>query len=219
MKDPNNSELTRLITRFPALESCSASVAQARELLNDCFKNGNALYLCGNGGSASDSAHIAGELAKGFNESRELNSTDAARLSRTGGELGAYLAKKLQYGFRAIDLTAMSSLMTAVVNDTAGDMIFAQQVYAYGKSGDVLWCISTSGNSRNVLLAAVAARAKGMKVLSLTGPKGGALAEHSDVLIKAPGEDTPSVQESHLPIYHALCAQLEIDFYRADHRA
>lgn len=173
MKDPNNSELTRLITRFPALESCSASVAQARELLNDCFKNGNALYLCGNGGSASDSAHIAGELAKGFNESRELNSTDAARLSRTGGELGAYLAKKLQYGFRAIDLTAMSSLMTAVVNDTAGDMIFAQQVYAYGKSGDVLWCISTSGNSRNVLLAAVAARAKGMKVLSLTGPKGG----------------------------------------------
>ncbi len=215
-KDSQNSELTKLLSRFSNLASCSDSIAQARELLHRCFAGGHGLYLCGNGGSASDAAHIAGELGKGFNESRELNSADTAELTRIGGDLGSYLAKKLQYGFRAIDLTAMTSLMTAVVNDTAGDMIFAQQVYAYGKPGDVLWCISTSGNSRNVVLAAVAAKAKGMQILSLTGPKGGAIAEHSDVLIKAPGEDTPAVQESHLPIYHALCAQLEQDFYKSN---
>ena len=115
----------------------------------------------------------------------------------------------LQQGMPAISLVSQTALATAVINDISGDMIFAQQVNALGRSGDVLWALSTSGNSRNVVAAAIVARARGMQVVAFTGQSGGALKGYADVLLNPPCSKTHLVQEAHLPIYHALCAMLE----------
>lgn len=191
------------------LLGCRAQIAAALALLGDCFGRGSKLLVCGNGGSAADAEHIVGELMKGFLLRRTLPSEAQGRLTALDAELGSYLGTKLQQTLPAIALTSHVALSTAVANDNGGDLPFAQQVWGYGVTGDVFWGISTSGNSRSVLLAAIAAKAKGLHVLGMTGAKGGRLATLADVCICAPSDETFEVQEHHVAIYHFLCAALE----------
>ena len=201
-----------LYERYPALAACRAGIAAADELLLGAFRAGKKLLICGNGGSAADAGHIAGELMKSFLLPRAVSAADADSLAAFG-EDGTYLAARLQGGLPVVSLAAHGALMTAVANDTAGDMIFAQQLWALGAPGDVLLAISTSGNSRNCVLAAKAARVRGMRVIALTGEGGGQLAALADALIDVPARETYKVQELHLPVYHALCASAEAEIF------
>ena len=202
-------ESARLFALAAEDTSLHEAACEAAEMIIACLKNGGKLLLCGNGGSAADSEHIAGELLKGFLHRRPLPTADAAALRSAGGADGDYLAAKLQRGLRAVALTGHPALATAVANDNGGDLVFAQQLWALARRGDVLLAITTSGNSRNVLLAAAAARALGVKVVGLTGRGGGKLAALADFMLCVPENETFKIQELHLPLYHALCAMLE----------
>jgi D-sedoheptulose 7-phosphate isomerase len=204
---------TELIRHFPDLAVCIAQVEQAHQLLSACFRGGGKLLVCGNGGSAADSEHIVGELMKGYLLKRPLPELARQALRVVAPGEGDYLAEHLQGALPAISLVSQTALISAFANDVAADMVYAQQVYGYGRPGDVLWTISTSGNARNVVNAAQVARAMGLKVLGLTGPGGGRLKTLCDVAICVPGDCTPAVQERHLPVYHALCARLETEFF------
>ena len=172
----------------------------------DCYEKGGKLLLCGNGGSAADCAHIAGELGKGFLKKRPLKK----ELQEAIGE--AWTAG-LQGGLPAIDLTANIALLSAILNDQGGENVFAQQVLAYGRPGDVLLCISTSGNAENVRRAAVTARALGLTVIGLTGESGGKLREACDLCVRADETETYRVQEKHLQFYHRMCIEMEDRFF------
>ena len=207
-----------LLQNHPALAVCQDSIESARDRLIHTYRGGGKLLLCGNGGSAADCDHIAGELLKGFLSHRPLSEEDCMTLADTLPEGEAdpdlyLLAGQLQGGLPAISLPSQTAAVTAVCNDTDPALIFAQLVWALGQAGDTLVCLSTSGNSRNVVLAAKAARAKGMKVLAMTGERDSALSALADVTIKAPATDTYRVQEYHLPIYHYLCAAIEEEFF------
>lgn len=204
-----------LLSRYPSLEVCSESIVQAYDILEMCFAGGHKLLVAGNGGSCADSEHIVGELMKGFKLPRKCSEDFAAQLCRIDQARGAELAEKLQGGLPAIALDGHQGLNTAFLNDVPGGGLFlyAQQLNGYGKEGDVFLGISTSGNSKNILYATVVARAKGIKVVGLTGAKGGELAEVSDVAIKVPQTETYMIQELHLPVYHTLCLMLEERFF------
>ena len=191
-----------------------ATVTAAVERLIASYDAGGTLLICGNGGSAADCEHIVGELMKGFCLPRALSSADRAHLAASAGEDAALLGETLQYGLPALSLVSHTALITAIANDLDGDLIFAQQVWAIGKAGDVLLAISTSGNSRNILLAAKAARAKNMVVIGLTGSGGGNLAPLCDVLIDVPSDNVARIQEMHLPIYHEICMRLESHYFK-----
>ena len=205
----HNNMLQLFMETHPSLVGCRAQMAVALALLAESFTRGNKLLVCGNGGSAADAEHIVGELMKGFLLRRALPSEARGRLAAVDAKLGSYLGAKLQQTLPAIALTGHLALSTAVANDNGGDLPFAQQVWGYGVADDVFWGISTSGNSRSVLLAAIAAKAKGLHVLGMTGAKGGQLASLADVCICAPSDETFEVQEHHVAIYHFLCAALE----------
>jgi phosphoheptose isomerase len=211
-----NKQLEFLIERYPALSVCKDDIEKAYEILEECFATGHKLLIAGNGGSCSDGEHIAGELMKGFKLQRKCSEEFAERLKSIDAERGAELAEKLQGGLPTIALDNHQALNTAYINDVAngGLLTYAQQVYGYGKAGDVLLGISTSGNSKNVAYATVVARASGMKVIGLTGAKGGNLANVADVTIKVPATETYMIQELHLPVYHCLCLMLECRFWR-----
>lgn len=211
-----NKQLEFLIERYPALSVCKDDIEKAYEILEECFATGHKLLIAGNGGSCSDGEHIAGELMKGFKLQRKCSEEFAERLKSIDAERGAELAEKLQGGLPTIALDNHQALNTAYINDVAngGLLTYAQQVYGYGKAGDVLLGISTSGNSKNVTYATVVARASGMKVIGLTGAKGGNLANVADVTIKVPATETYMIQELHLPVYHCLCLMLECRFWR-----
>ena len=177
------------------------------------YATGKKLLLCGNGGSASDAEHIAGEIMKGFLKKRPLEDALKERLAEIGGPEGEKIGGMLQQGMPAISLVSQTALGTAVINDIGGEMIFAQQVNALGQQGDILWALSTSGNSHNVVAAAIVAQARGIKVIAFTGQSGGALKAYADVLLNVPYIETHLVQEAHLPIYHGLCAMLEERFF------
>ena len=207
-----------LLQNHPALAACRDSVEAARDLLVDTYRAGGKLLLCGNGGSCSDCDHIAGELLKGFLSHRPLSEEDCMTLADTLPEGEAdpdlyLLAGQLQGGLPAISLPAQTAAVTAVSNDTDPALIFAQLVWALGQEGDTLVCLSTSGNSKNVVLAAKAARAKGMKILAMTGEADSALSALADVTIQVPARDTYRVQEYHLPVYHYLCAAVEEEIF------
>lgn len=191
--------------RYPALEGVSGDVKEAFEILRTSYENGGKLLVCGNGGSASDSEHIVGELMKGFYKKRPLPETEKEAI----GEISAFL----QGALPAIALTGHPALTTAFSNDVRADMTFAQQVYGYGRAGDVLIALSTSGNSVNVLHAATVAKAGNLVVIGLTGQDGGRLREICDVCIAVPAQVTAEIQEYHLPVYHTLCAMLEDYFF------
>ncbi len=205
--------LNHLIDCYPKLIVCRKDIINAYYLLEQAYSNGRKLLVCGNGGSASDSEHIVGELMKEFKLKRKVYSDHAAVLKEIDPELGQTLAKHLQGALPAISLTGHSSLQTAYMNDAVPELVFAQQVNGYGKSGDVFLGISTSGNSKNVLYAAVNAKAKGLKVIGLTGAKENNLMKFADVCIRIPETETYKIQELHLPVYHCLCLMLEDHFF------
>lgn len=206
-------QLNLLIKRYPKLAACKEDIKKAYELLETAYSNGRKLLVCGNGGSASDSEHIVGELMKEFKLKRKVYSDQATALKEIDPELGQILADNLQGALPAICLTGHSSLTTAFMNDANADLVFAQQVNGYGKAGDVFLGISTSGNSKNVLYAAVNAKAKGLKVIGLTGAKENKLMKYADVCIRVPETETYKIQELHLPVYHCLCLMLEEKFF------
>lgn len=192
-----------LYGRYPALTVCEKDMESALSLMIETYREGGKVLLCGNGGSAADSDHIAGELLKGFLKMRPVQNE--------GIEAG--LRGGLQQGLPAIPLTGMSAALTASLNDLDPNLAYAQLTLALGKKGDLLIGLSTSGNAKNVCNAARVARACGMRVLALTGKNGGRLAELADVTVKAPETETYKVQECHLPIYHYLCAKTEDAFF------
>lgn len=207
--------LDLLIKRYPTLNECTGDILNAYKILEDSFKNGNKLLVAGNGGSCADAQHIVGELMKGFKLPRKCSEEFENKLKSIDAERGAELAAKLQGGLPSIALVEHQGLNTAYINDVVGGglLTYAQQVYGYGKKGDVFLGISTSGNSKNVMNAAVTARALGMKVIGLTGAKGGELGKFADVAIKVPETETYMIQELHLPVYHCLCLMLEERFF------
>lgn len=202
-----------LVRRYPALESQSKAIEQAYLLMEQCYLGGGKLLITGNGGSAADAEHMVGELMKTFALERKPDKDFAEKLREIDSELGAVLAENLNGALPAIALTGHYALTTAFINDGEPLLCFAQQVNGYGRPEDVFFAISTSGNSKNVLYAAIVAKAKGMKVIGLTGEKESRLSALADVCIKAPAAVTYMIQEYHLPIYHTLCLMLEERFY------
>jgi D-sedoheptulose 7-phosphate isomerase len=204
-----SSDLQRLLQRYPVLAPCEPDLQAALAILAGAFDAGGKVLICGNGGSASDCEHIVGELAKGFLHPRRIANSEIARLEKSAGAAGKAVAEKLQAGFPAISLVSQTSLITAIANDVGADMIFAQQVYALGRPGDVLLAISTSGNSINVRNAIFVAKAFGLHVVVLTGSSGGTIASLADATVRVPADTALEVQELHLPVYHWLCVALE----------
>ncbi len=202
-----------LINRYPCLNSCKESIIAAYNILEEAYASGRKLLVAGNGGSASDSEHIVGELMKEFKLKRKIYAAQAERLKDIDEEMGEMLSEHLQGSLPAISLVGEPSLTTAFMNDAVPVLIFAQQVNGLGTAGDVFLGISTSGNSKNVLYAAVAAKSKGLKVIGLTGEKENQLMKFSDVCIRVPETETYKIQELHLPVYHCLCLMLEERFF------
>jgi len=191
-------------------------VEQSVQIIAEAYKNGRKLLICGNGGSSSDSDHIVGELMKSFERLRPLEASVQEKLRELYGERGAIMATSLQKGIPAISLSAHTSLITAIANDIGGDFIFAQQVVGYGKPGDVLLAISTSGNSQNIMDAIFIAKAIGMTTIGLTGETGGNMKKHCDVLINVPAQNTATIQEFHLPVFHFICRSVENELFDGD---
>ena len=202
-----------LIRRYPALEACAGDIEEAYYILEECYAHDGKLLIAGNGGSAADSEHIAGELMKRFKTPRPVPADFAKKLQEIDPTRGPELAKNLERGLMAIPLVAHEALTTAYINDVDGLGVFAQQLYGFGRPGDVFLGISTSGNSKNVMSATVVARALGLKVIGLTGESGGELASVADVAIRVPETETFMIQELHLPVYHCLCLMLEVQFF------
>jgi D-sedoheptulose 7-phosphate isomerase len=205
--------LTDLLNRYSELQPLKEQVAEAAETIIETYKNGGKVLVCGNGGSCSDADHIVGELMKSFEGRRPLAKGLQDELISLSPDTGKMLAEKLQQGLPAISLTVHQSLITAIANDISGEVIYAQQVVGWGNKGDVLIGLSTSGNSQNVIDAMIVARAKGLKTIGMTGETGGKMREWSDILINVPQRRTAYVQELHLPVYHALCMIVEIEFF------
>ena len=205
-----------LIDRYPVLEACKEDIISGYELLEECYTNGGKLLIAGNGGSAADAEHIAGELMKRFKTPRPIPNELKERLIKIDPVRGENLSKNLERPLMAIPLVAHEALTTAYINDVDGLGVFAQQLYGFGKKNDVFLGISTSGNSQNVMSATVVARALGIKVLGLTGELGGELNMVSNVCVKVPETETYRIQELHLPVYHCWCLMLEDHFFGAD---
>jgi D-sedoheptulose 7-phosphate isomerase len=208
-----STRLSSLLARYPTLAVCEKQLNAAFDLLATAYKNGNKLLVCGNGGSAADSEHIVAELMKGFLKRRPISTADAAKLEGSGGAPGKTIATRLQGTLAAISLPSQMSLLTATANDGDFDMVFAQQVYGLGKSGDVLLAISTSGKSKNISNAVITAKAFGLRSIALTGKSGGDLAPLADVAVKVPSDNVAEIQELHLPVYHWLSTELEAEFF------
>lgn len=202
-----------LMKRYPILRGIKNDIVNGYLVMEECYENGGKLLVAGNGGSAADSEHIAGELMKRFKPPRPVSPEFAQKLKTVDSELGAALAKNLECSLMAIPLVAHEALTTAYINDVDGLGVFAQQLFGFGRSGDVFLGISTSGNSKNVINATVVARASNIKVIGLTGKNGGELASVADVVVKVPETETYMIQELHLPIYHCWCLMLEDHFF------
>lgn len=189
--------------RFPQLEICREDIEKARSLIISTYEKGGKILLCGNGGSAADCEHIAGELLKGFLKKREVSDN----------RIPEEMRKNLQGALPAISLVSQSAIFSAFINDVDPEMIYAQLVYGYARENDLLIALSTSGNSKNVVNAVKVAKAIGIKTLSMTGERDSIMSGLSDVTVKAPESETFKVQELHLPIYHYLCAEAEKHFF------
>lgn len=206
-------KITQTVKRYSLLSDLEGPMIQTVDILVESVRKGGKLLICGNGGSAADSLHIVGELMKGFSLNREIHSQLQAKLLERFPENAAYYIDNLQGTVPAISLVNEISLITAYGNDKCAELVFAQQVLGYGRAGDVLIAISTSGNSANVIHAARIANVMGLKVLALTGAGGGELAIVSDILLAVPATAAYQVQELHLPIYHALCLAMEAELF------
>ena len=207
--------IEELIDRYPKLDREKDNIVKALDIMLECYKNKGKLLVAGNGGSAADAEHIVGELMKGFVEPRKLPKEYVEKLEDVDSEMGRELGEKLQGALPAISLVGHVALSTAYLNDVDPLLGFAQQLNGYGQENDVFLAISTSGNSKNILYACVVAKAKGMKIVALTGGTGGKLKDIADVAIVAPEKETYKIQVYHLPIYHWLCLGLE-DYFMAN---
>lgn len=212
MKTTTQAIYDELFVRYPALDGCRADVTRAFELMLATYRAGGKVLVCGNGGSASDAEHIVGELLKKFKKHRDIPADVKAKLEATGPD-GAALAAKLEGSLAAVTLLSQSGILTAFANDVGWDEAYAQQLLGLGRAGDTLIAISTSGNSRNCVYAALVAKTLGVSVISLTGAGGGRLAGLADAAVRAPETETYKIQEYHLPVYHALCAMLEEELF------
>lgn len=209
------SHFENLFCRYPALEVIKPDIDKAFIMLRDSFTHGGTLFACGNGGSASDCEHIAGELLKGFILKRPVKSSLKSEFQSKFGTDGAKLAGKLQQGLRAISLTSHPAFITAFANDVDAELIFAQQLFVLGRPGDVVILMSTSGNSANIYNCIMVAATLGIKTILMTGNHGGRCAGVADLALKMPEHETYKIQELHLPVYHSLCMMLEEHFYGA----
>lgn len=207
------NHIERLVLRYPNLKSLKKDIIKAFFLLQECYESDHKLLIAGNGGSAADAEHIAGELMKRFEILRPVPTDFAEKLKDIDPIRGGNLAHNLERGLMAIPLVAHEALTTAYINDVDGLGVFAQQLYGFGRQGDVFLGISTSGESKNIMSATVVARALGIKIIGLTGAKGGELAKVADVAIRVPENETYMIQELHLPVYHCLCLMLEDYFF------
>jgi D-sedoheptulose 7-phosphate isomerase len=210
----NYHYVDELIARHPTLSNCKPHIEHFCNIAISSYKQGGKVLICGNGGSSSDAAHIVGELMKGFLKRRELSLVEKKRLSEFGKD-GVELADNLQGSLGAIDLSAFHALSTAVANDINADYIYAQSLLGLGVPGDVFVGISTSGNARNVAFAAITAKAKGLKLVGLTGSGGGKMLKQGiyDIIISVPEDQTYRIQEEHIAVYHAVCATVEEEIY------
>lgn len=213
MKETVQVYLDELMERYEMLFCEKEHIESAYQVIADSYRAGGKILVAGNGGSAADSEHIVGELMKGFVKPRKIEEGFTQSLLTVHEEMGRELSNCLQGALPAIALVDHVALSTAYLNDVEPLMGFAQQVHGYGTDKDVFLGISTSGNSKNILYAAVVAKAKGMKVVGLTGRDGGKLKDISDVTIIVPEQETFKIQELHLPVYHALCLMLEETFF------
>lgn len=213
LEDRLEKHMELLLHRHPALQSIRQDIIAAYLMLKTTYEVGGKLLIAGNGGSAADAEHMAGELMKSFKLPRPVNSELSAKLRAVDSKRGAALSQKLECCLTALPLTAHEALTTAYINDVGASGIFAQQLLGYGKAGDVFLAISTSGNSSNIINAAVAAKALNINIIALTGADGGELAAIADAAVKVPETETYMIQELHLPIYHCWCLMLEEKFF------
>lgn len=212
MKEETKQVLQRYLDKYAFIGEMQNDILEAFNLLVDCYKSGGKLLICGNGGSAADADHIVGELLKGFEKYRPLE-VEQKKLYEQFGEEGKMLANRLQGSLPAINLCAHTSLISAVINDIGGEEIFAQQVVGYGKKGDVMIGISTSGNSKNVINAGMVAKVQDVKTIGLTGNKHGKMDDIFDIVLKVPCTVTCDIQDMHSVVYHTLCAMVESEFW------
>lgn len=203
------NHLETLLSRYPTLSVCADEIQKAEDMMCKTYYAGGKILACGNGGSASDAAHIVGELMKGFLLRRPMNEETKRKFENTLGEEAESFAKNLQCGIPAIALDSQHALFTAFANDVDADFVYAQQVFGYAREHDLFIGISTSGNSKNVVNAAKTAKALGIRTIALTGAKESRLFEICDCTIRVPETETFMVQELHLPVYHYLCAEME----------
>lgn len=210
MKDSVKKIYDELFFNYPSLGVCAESIASAFEIMKNTYSFGGKILVCGNGGSAADSEHIVGELMKGFMLKRKLTAEQKAAFEKVGA---GDVADGLQGALPAISLVSHTALATAFLNDCDPELVFAQQVFGYMGKNDTLIALSTSGNSANVVKAVQTASALGGKSVSITGEGGGRLGTLCDAAIRLPSKITPQIQELTLPVYHALCAMLEAEFF------
>ena len=213
MKKIVKNELEELIRRYPQLDVCKKDIEKAYLLLQKTYDKNGKLLIAGNGGSAADSEHIAGELMKRFKITRPINKEFAEKLIKIDPERGERLVKNLEMPLRAVPLTSHIAITTAYMNDADATGVFAQQMLGFGNEGDAFLAISTSGNSENIISACVVAKAMGIKIIGLTGEKESKLSKYSDICIRVPETETYKIQELHLPVYHALCLMLESNYF------
>ncbi len=211
MKPQTQAIVETLVRRYPALGPLSETLRRAAAVLCDCHARDGMILICGNGGSAADAAHLAAELLKGFLSPRPPSPEQHLALAHQLGDDA--LARRLQRGLRAVNLCEASAILTATANDLDPELLFAQQVFALGRPGDVLIGLSTSGNAANVTRALQTARASGLTTLGLTGARAGRMNPFCDLLLDAPETETYKIQELHLPLYHALCAMVESECF------
>ena len=213
MKEITQNFVNEFFVRHPDLIPLQAQILQACDMVKTAFQNGNKLLLCGNGGSCADCDHIAGEFLKGFLLKRPVPAEIQNAMTEKYGEMGAEIAGKLQMGLPTISLVTHSAAISAFENDVDPELIYAQQVLAYGKPGDILIGISTSGGANNVAAAVMTANSIGVKTIGLTGKDGGKLAQLSDLALIMPKCETYLIQEDHLAVYHLLCAIVEYEIF------
>ncbi|MDR3318250.1 MAG: SIS domain-containing protein [Clostridiales bacterium] len=212
MNEISKSRIAKFFAEYDGLKYLEQNITDAIRLIVSCAQK-NKVLLCGNGGSAADCGHIAGELLKSFALARRIPDALKERLESAYGFDGSSIAESVQQGVMCIPLTSFEAFNTAFLNDCNEKMLFAQLVNVLGSDGDILMAISTSGNSKNVCYAAQLARVKGLKIISLTGGSGGKLKELSDILINVPGETVYKIQEFHLPVYHLICLCVESELF------
>lgn len=211
MKSTTDKMIADFFAKYPEAEYLKQSLI---EVVNDVvnLKPSNKILVCGNGGSSADSEHISGELLKGFLLKRPVPDQLRKRLADTY-EDGNFIADNLQMGIKCIPLVSLMSASTAFLNDCNPHLVYAQLVNSLAVEGDILLAISTSGNSKNVVYAVKVAKALNVKVVALTGAKGGLLKDIADVTLNVPSNTTYLIQEYHLPLYHLICMCAENELF------